>query len=107
MQSLLFGHNPEERIVAVLPKDDSTMRLYFRQADGVQSRDEKFFPFFYLAERRLIEGFRRKHWVKELEGPGRYRYLCVFEEWPAMWDAIRHILDAFNRTAITKVETYA
>ena len=106
MESLLFGHNPEERIVAVQQKDDSTMRLYFRHTDGVRSRDENFFPFFYLAEQRLIEGFKRNHWVKELEGPGRYKFLCVFEEWPAMWDAVRYILDAFNRTAITKVETY-
>ncbi len=39
---------------------------------------------------------------KQLEGTGFYQYLCVFDEWPAMWDAVRHVLDAYNRTALTQ-----
>ena len=106
MNPLLFGHNTEERIVGVQPLDDSTMRLWVRREEGVQHVDESFFPFLFLSDRTLLDGFPRKHWVKKLDGTLHYQYLVVFEEWPAMWDAVRHLLDAHNRTAITKVETY-
>ncbi len=106
MNALLFGHDPRERIVAAQLKDDSTMRLYVRDSSGVRSEDERFFPFFYLSDPSYMNGFRRKHWMKKLEGTGFYQYLCAFPEWPAMWDAVRHVLDAYNRTALTKVESY-
>ena len=106
MDPLLYGHNTEERIVAVHQTDDRTMRLYFRDGEQVRTRDERFYPFFFLSEPALIEGFPREHWVKKLEGPGYYRYLCAFEEWPVLWEAIRHVIDRYNRGALTKVESY-
>lgn len=107
MNPLLYGHNNDQRIVAVQQLNDSTMRLYFRDDDGVRSSDDRFFPFFFLAEKQYLAGFSRKHWVKKLEGDGFYQYLCAFEEWTTLWDAIRYVLDRHNRTAITKVEGYA
>jgi DNA polymerase I len=107
VNSLLFGHNTEERIVAVLQKDDRTMRLFVRDGDTLSERDEPFFPFFFLADSTFLEGFKRKHWVKKLEGVLYYQYLCAFEEWPDMWDAVRHVLDTYNRTALTKADGYA
>ena len=107
MNRLLFGHNTDERIVAVHQKDDRTMRLYLREKDSVRTAEEPLYPFFFLADRSLIEGFDRKHWVKKLEGTLFYQYLCAFEEWSVMWDAIRFVLDRHNRTAFTKVEGYA
>ncbi len=106
MNPLLFGHDPRERIVAAHVKDDSTMRLYVREPSGIRIEDERFFPFFYLSDDSYMIGFRRKHWMKKLEGTGFYQYLCAFAEWPVMWDAVRHVLDAYNRTALTKVESY-
>jgi DNA polymerase elongation subunit (family B) len=106
MNPLLYGVSADPRIVAVHQKDDATMRVYLREGDRVTGEDRPFFPFFFLADTRLIEGFRRKHWVRILDGPGYYRVLCVFEELPAMWDAVRHILDVHNRTATTRVESY-
>ena len=111
MNHLLFGHNEEERIVAVQQMDDRTMRLYFRDPVGtgsaaVRFRDEPFYPFFFLSQGSLLENFRRKYWIKRLDGSLFFQYLCVFEEWGAMWDAIRHILDAYNRTALTKAASY-
>jgi DNA polymerase elongation subunit (family B) len=107
MNRLLFGHNTDERIVAVQQKDDRTMRLFFREQDSVRSSEEPFYPFFFLSDRSLIDGFDRKHWVKKLEGTLFYQYLCAFEEWSVMWDAIRLILDRHNREAFTKAEGYA
>ncbi len=107
MNTLLFGHNSDERIVAVHQKDDRTMRLFFREEDSVRAADEPFYPFFFLSDRSLIEGFDRKHWIKKLEGTLFYQYICAFEEWSVMWDAIRFALERHNKNAFTKVEGYA
>jgi DNA polymerase elongation subunit (family B) len=111
MNPLLFGHNPDERIVAVQHMDERTMRLYFRGqgsngASTVRFQDERFYPFFYLSDVRLIEGFPKNHWLKQLEGTLFYRYLCAFEEWPVLWDAIRYVMEKYNRSALTKVANY-
>jgi len=106
MNQLLYGHNNDQRIVAVHQQDDSTMRLYFREGSGVRFADDRFFPFFFLAEKRVIDGFTRKHWIKKLDGDGFYQYLCAFEEWTTLWEGVRYILEQYNRTAITKVENY-
>ena len=106
MNRLLYGHNTDERIVAVYQKGDSTMRVYFRDAAGVRHEDQEFFPFFHLADERYLEGFPKKHWVRRLEGTGYYQYLCVFQEWPVLWEAIRRIIDRYNRSALTKAAGY-
>lgn len=106
MNPLLYGHNNDQRIVAVHPQDDSTMRLYFRERGGVRFVDDRFFPFFFLAEKRFIDEFSRKHWIKKLDGDGFYQYLCAFEEWTTLWEAVRYILEQYNRTAISKAESY-
>jgi DNA polymerase I len=107
MNQLLYGHTSDERIVAVYPMDESTMRLVFRDTQDIRTEDHQFFPYFYLTDGSLIEGFRRKHWLKRLDGSGAYQFLCVFEDWSALWEAVRHVIDVYNRTAILKVENYA
>ncbi|MCZ6777160.1 MAG: DNA polymerase [Ignavibacteria bacterium] len=106
MNPLPFGHNTDEGIVAVQQKDDSTMRVYFRESSGVRYQDEQFYPFVFLADKEYIDGFAPKHWVKKLEGEAFYQYVCAFEGWSTMWEAIRFVLDRHNRTALTKVENY-
>jgi DNA polymerase elongation subunit (family B) len=107
MNPLLFGHSEDERIVAVQQQTDRTMRIYVREGEAVRSEVEPLYPFFYLSDQTLLEGFTRKHWIKKLEGTLYYQYLCAFEEWPVMWDAIRLVLERYNRTAITKVDGFA
>ncbi len=107
MNPLLYGSNPEERIVAVHQKDDRGMRVYYREGDRIRSADEPFFPFFHLSDRRFIEGFPRKHWVRKLEGGEFFQFLCAFEDWSEMWEAVRFVLDAYNRAAVTKATSYA
>jgi len=107
MNTLLYGHDPEECIVDVHQLDECTMRLYTRDAAGVHHRDERFYPFFFLSQRSHLEGFQPRHWIKELEGRAHYRYVCAFESWPALWDAVRFILERHNRTSLTKVDHYA
>lgn len=83
------------------------MRVYFRDGETVRHEDAEFFPFFFLADNNLIQGFAKKHWVKQLDGSAYYQYLCAFDEWSAMWDAIRFILDKYNRFAQQKKESYS
>lgn len=106
MNALLYGHNSDERIVAVHQQDDRTMRTYFRTAEGIREESQPFFPFFHLVDETFLERFPKKHWVKRLDGSGYYQYLCVFEEWGTMWEAIRSVLDRFNQSALTKAASY-
>ncbi len=95
-QSLLYGHNPEPGLLAVHPVADDRMRLYKRTSDGVVARDEEFFPFFHLSDSTLLEGFRKKHWLKTLDGGHYYRFLAAFQRWSEMWDAVRHVIERHN-----------
>ena len=106
MNPVLFGHSPDARIVAAHQAGDDAMRVYVRTGKTIAAEERPFYPFFFLSEPKLIEGFHRKHWIRRLEGPGVYDHLCVFEEWSAMWDAVRYILDAYNRHATPRIETY-
>lgn len=105
--SVLTGHNPESHIIAVDHTEDGVMRLALRSSSRVTYRDEPFFPFFHLADATLLEGFPHKHWVRRCAGEHRFAYLCVFEGWSVMWDAIRYLVDRFNQRVPTGIESYA
>jgi DNA polymerase elongation subunit (family B) len=108
MDPVLFGSNSEARIVAVHQQGESVMRVYARAAEGaVTATDVEFFPFFYLSRPDLLEGYRQKHWIKELAGTNYFRYLCAFPRWSEMWDAVRYVLDRYNAGAATRVDSYA
>ncbi len=106
MSDLLFGHHPAERLVAVHPAGDGVMRLYFRDTDRVRIEEERFFPFFHLSRRELLARYTRRHWIKELTGPGFYRYLCVFEDWQSLWEAVRTVMDAYAATTLERPESF-
>jgi DNA polymerase, archaea type len=106
MNALLYGQNAEERIVAVHMQNESTMRLYIRQTDGLVTRDDRFYPFFHLTDNALLEGFPHKHWIKSLDGTLSYRWLCAFDDWNTLWDAIRFVLASYNKTADKKLDSY-
>jgi DNA polymerase I len=106
MTPLLEGHSPDERIVAVHLDENDMMRISIRDGDAVRSEPSPFFPFFHLADRWLLDGFRRKHWLKELSGPGEFRHLCAVENWPDFWEAIRYCIDTFNRSSAAKVQSF-
>ena len=107
MNGLLYGHNSDERIVAVQQLNDSTMRLYFREGDSLRFTDDRFYPFFFLSETTFLDDFNQKHWLKKLEGGAFFQYVCAFEDWTTVWDAIRYMMDRYNQKAVTKAETYS
>jgi DNA polymerase elongation subunit (family B) len=106
MDSLLTGHDSTTRIVACHLLNDQQIRLYTRSDKEVQARDVDFFPFFFLSEGKLLDGFERKYWLKELAGANHYKYLAVFSRWNDLWEAIRVSLDRYNKTVPAPVTNY-
>jgi DNA polymerase elongation subunit (family B) len=96
----LFGHDPAPGLVALHPvtqppnASQAMMRLYQRDLPSarLQTEDVPFYPFFFLSDLRLLQGFPRQRFrCKTLAGENYYRYLVVFHTWQAHWDAVRHI----------------
>ena len=106
MTPLLYGQNSEERILAVHPVGDAAMRLYVREGSEVISREEEFFPFFYLSDPVLVEGFPHKFWLKKAAGKFFYSHICVFPAWNILWEAVRFALDRYNAASPTRLESY-
>lgn len=106
MNELLYGHNPLEQVVAVHQLNDSTIRIYRRENGKVSHSDAEFFPFFFLASERYLEGYTKKFWLKKLDGSNYYQYLAAFPRWSDMWDAVRHVLREYNKTTLSRAENY-
>ncbi|MBI5463328.1 MAG: hypothetical protein HY966_00065 [Ignavibacteriales bacterium] len=106
MDDLLYGHDPEERVVGIDQVNENTVRLYKNVEGRIQSSDREFFPFFFLSDHSLLQGLTTHHWLKELEGTNHFRYLVAFRATSAMWNAIQHILHQHNQRFGTKFATY-
>ena len=87
------------RIVDVHPMMDrpsdepARVRLYQRTDDfsSVVEHEATFFPFFFLSDARLLQGFGHDYWCTTLSGDNFYRHLAAFRTWSAYWDAVRQI----------------
>lgn len=95
LNTLLFGKDIEERIVGIHQLADNKIRLYVRDKNGVKSRDEEFYPFFFLSEDTLLEGFtpanNEKFWLIKLQGDNFYRFLAIFKTQQNYRNALDHI----------------
>jgi DNA polymerase I len=113
---VLFGQNPLEHVVAVQQLSESSVRLYIRSqseaggknpAGQVTSTDAEFFPFFFLSTPVLLDTYTKRFWIKELAGSNFFRYLVAFPRWNDMWDAIRFILNNYNKSALKRAGHYS
>ena len=81
--TLLFGKDIEERIVGAHQISENKVRLYIRNGNAVESRDESYYPFFFLSEEMLLDGFApandEKYWLIKLQGGNFYRFLAIFK----------------------------
>ena len=80
--TVIFGKNSEQRIVAVYVESD-TVHVWMRAEDGtLHHRTEPCYPYFWLdsdaAARAVKTRFQLVRWVR-LQGEGVYRHLLVFE----------------------------
>jgi DNA polymerase I len=107
MNPLLYGGNSDRRIVAVHHQADGTMRNYVRVSPSeITYEDTPFYPFFFLSQRSFIDGYPKTHWVRRLAGEEYFTYLCVFEAWTTMWEAIRFVMDRYNDEQLKKIDHY-
>jgi DNA polymerase I len=103
---ILFGHDDETHIVAVNAHSESLVRIYKRSGDLVSFRDEEFFPFFHLSDKRFIEQFPGKYWIKKLDGTNFYQYLCAFPSVSVLWDAVNFVLRKLTKEFKTNFTSY-
>lgn len=109
---LLYGHDPTDRLVGLhlvaRPDGSEAMRVYRRdENDRVTSSDEPFYPFFFLADLALLNDFPRDRFrFQSLAGDGYFRYLAVFPDRSAYWDAVRHIERTTETQAARPKELY-
>jgi DNA polymerase I len=106
MDTLLYGHNTEERVVAVQQLNDREIRLFIKTEGRIVHKDMEFFPFFFLADESLIKEFPKKFWLKELAGKNYYRYIAAFSRWSEMWEAVHFILRQHNKNRSPHIHSY-
>lgn len=106
MNPLLYGHNPKSRVVAVQQLNDRQIRLYQRIEGKIQHEDADFFPFFFIADPALLEGFPQHYWLKELSGGLFYHHVAAFHRWSEMWDAVNYAIKSYNKFSLKKVSHY-
>lgn len=113
---VLFGQNPLEHVVAVQHLTESSVRLYLRSprtagqkntAGRVTSTDADLFPFFFLSSPILLDAYAKRFWIKELAGSNFFRHLVAFPRWNDMWEAIRFILNHYNKSALKRAAHYS
>jgi DNA polymerase elongation subunit (family B) len=92
---LLFGKDSEEGIVGAYQLNDSHVRLFIRNDERVISRDEPFFPFFFISDNELLDGFapvdKEKYWLIPLAGTNYFNHLGIFRSWKNYRSALDHI----------------
>ena len=95
LNTLLFGKDSEEHIVGIHQLVNNKVRLYVRDENGVKSRDEEYYPFFFLSENTLLDGFipanSEKFWLIKLQGENYYRFLAIFKSQHNYRNALDHI----------------
>ncbi|NTV59927.1 MAG: DNA polymerase [Chlorobiaceae bacterium] len=93
---LLFGKDKETGIVGAYQLSDTHIRIFRRVGDAVLQHDEPFFPYFFLSDSVLLEGFvpddRNNFWLKKLSGTNFFQYLAIFRS----WKNYRHALEYTN-----------
>ncbi len=106
--ALLSGHDPAERIVGIHPAGPAAVRLYTRHASGeVTAETAAVHPFLFLTDARLLEGFPRgRVRLQRLDGDNAYRFVAVFPDRGAQFDAVRHIERAAGTEAKRPADVY-
>jgi DNA polymerase elongation subunit (family B) len=77
----LFGADSTQRIVAVEPAGDETMRIYIRNGQTLTNFKESFSPFLLVEDEHIISDFNRPFQLKNLDGGNEFRRLVIFNSW--------------------------
>ncbi len=88
LSALLYGHDPQPRIVAVEPSGPNGVVLYRRLPDGtVTSERETFRPWLLVGEAGLAHLPHGEREVVALAGNGEFNRLVRFPRWAALLSA--------------------
>ncbi len=97
---LLFGKDKEQGIVGLYQLSENTIRVFTRNEGKISFYDDSFFPFFFLSESTLLEGFipedKSKFWLVPLSGNNYFKSLAIFKS----WRSYRAALDFINRNKL-------
>jgi len=97
---LLFGKDKEKSIVGAYQLSDNRIRVFNRDGDTVRFHDDPFFPFFFISESTLLDGFvpekRDKFWLVKLGGSNFFQCLAIFESWNTYRDALVYLTSRTN-----------
>ena len=102
----LFGKSSRERIVAVhaagglKSSGPATMHVYTRthQDHPIEVSTEPVYPFFFLADIRLLSTFpRSRYQFQELHGQNHFKYVIVFTSWRDYWEALNVVERAASK----------
>ncbi len=97
LNDLLFGKDKEEYIVGAYQLSDTHIRVFNRGKGEVRHHDEPFFPFFFLSDSSLLDGFvpenGEKFWMVKLGGSNYYQSLAIFRN----WNNHRRAIDFINK----------
>ncbi len=92
---LLFGKDKEQGIVGAYQLSDTHIRVFNRENGMVRFHDELFYPFIFLSDSSLLDGFvpedKEKFWLVKLGGSNYYKCLAIFRSWRNQRDAIMFI----------------
>ena len=100
----VFGHDPEERIVAVEVADSAAggqkcqATLYLREGSKVKAHSESFQPFMVIENDGLLKGFEGKFAVQALNGKGPLKTLVSFPSWLEWAGAKKWLVQKTNKT---------
>lgn len=98
---LLFGKDKERCIVGAYQLSDTLIRVFNRIDGSVQFHDDIFYPFFFLSDSALLEGFvpedKNNFWMVKLSGSNFYQYLSIFRN----WRNYRQAVDFINSRKLT------
>ncbi len=82
---LLFGKDKEQGIVGAYQLSDTHIRVFNRDNGKIRCHDELFFPFFFLSDSSILNGFipedKEKFWLVKLGGTNYYQCLVIFRSW--------------------------
>ena len=91
--AILYGHSNESKVVAAYQTGETTIKIVKRIQGVAVAEEHKFYPFFFLKDAWLIEGFEKKFWKVKLDGSNYYQYLCIFHKWSDMRAALRKVTE--------------
>jgi DNA polymerase I len=91
--AILFGKDDEAKIITAYQTNETTIKIVKRVQGTTVAEERRFYPFFFVKDFSLLNGFDKKLWKVKLAGTNYYQFLCIFRKWSDMKAALQRIAD--------------